>query len=640
MPIPTPLRCALGLLLATPACGDETPVTDDESSEGSSGGSSATGATTADTSAGTDTSATQPTGGPETSGEPDTDGSSESPGTSEGPSASCGDGQLDPGELCDDGNDDEEDECTTLCLPPSCGDGLVQSGLGEGCDDGNDDNFDACPSDCLAAECGDGIREGEEGCDDGLENGNGTSTCTSACAENVCGDGYVATLMEACDEAAANGDGTSTCTSECQRNRCGDGYVLADAYEQCDDGDENGIGLCSRTCTTTIVAAGLAHTCARSPEGNVRCWGFHSYGALGYGNLDNVGDDEVPADAGDVDVGGTVVGLAAGGLRTCVVLEGNTLRCWGNGFFGSLGLGTGDQNIGDDDVPSDAPEIDLGGPVLDVAMGTDHSCALLMDGTVRCWGYRACGTPGYGAPGAGQYIGDDESPSVPEALVDVGGTVVQITAAQDHTCAVLEDGALVCWGSNSDGRLGYGYATGFVGDDETPADVGAVQVGEPVLEVAGGAASTCVLLAGGRTVCAGDGQYGGLASGNTADQGLGDSFENLPDAPIGIDARHLFGHTALQCASGATGNLRCWGSGEHGYMLLGYVGDDETPEALGDLEIDEPVVAVTSGIFQTCITTFDGGIRCWGENPRGELGYGNIVDQHLAENAPDLEIWD
>jgi cysteine-rich repeat protein len=97
----------------------------------------------------------------------------------------CGDGIVDPGEECDDGNDIDDDECTNACTLPACGDGIVQAG--EECDDGNDDDTDACLSNCTLASCGDGIVwVGVEECDDGnlvdLDGCNADCTLTAGLA--------------------------------------------------------------------------------------------------------------------------------------------------------------------------------------------------------------------------------------------------------------------------------------------------------------------------------------------------------------------------------------------------------------------------------------------------------------------------
>jgi cysteine-rich repeat protein len=98
--------------------------------------------------------------------------------------ASCGGGYVQDGvEMCDDGNDDETDGCNTMCLPGSCGGGVVE--VGEQCDDGNRDTFDECPA-CQLAFCGDGfIQAGIEICDDGNLDTNDACIAPFACRPTV-----------------------------------------------------------------------------------------------------------------------------------------------------------------------------------------------------------------------------------------------------------------------------------------------------------------------------------------------------------------------------------------------------------------------------------------------------------------------
>src|SRR5207244_379546 len=128
---------------------------------------------------------------------------------------------------------------------------------------------------------------------------------------------------------------------------------------------------------------GRSHTCALLEGGTVRCWGEGLSGSLGYGNVNNIGDDESPASAGDVDVGGTVVQISVGAAHTCALLEGGTVRCWG----ANLQLGYGNMNIvGDDETPASVGDVDVGGPAVQLAAGGFHTCVVLDGGAVRCWG--------------------------------------------------------------------------------------------------------------------------------------------------------------------------------------------------------------------------------------------------------------
>ncbi|MFO8072434.1 MAG: hypothetical protein R6V85_11225, partial [Polyangia bacterium] len=155
------------------------------------------------------------------------------------------------------------------------------------------------------------------------------------------------------------------------------------------------------------VAAGGDHTCAILEGGDVVCWGWNGAGGqLGYGNTENVGDDELPADVGTVDVGAEVVQISAGGGFTCAVLAGGGLKCWG---IWSYEAG---EMVGDDESPADVDPISVGGAVTRVSAGGSHVCAVMASGTLRCWGRNDDGQLGYGDAYAGEdFLGDDEPPA-------------------------------------------------------------------------------------------------------------------------------------------------------------------------------------------------------------------------------------
>jgi len=128
--------------------------------------------------------------------------------------AVCGDGVVEGMEACDDGNDDNTDDCLDTCAAASCGDGFVWVD-NEACDDGNDVDTDACTTTCAAAACGDGVVwEGMEACDDGNE--VDTDDCPTTCAVASCGDGFLWAGNETCEDGNADpGDGCDdSCTTE------------------------------------------------------------------------------------------------------------------------------------------------------------------------------------------------------------------------------------------------------------------------------------------------------------------------------------------------------------------------------------------------------------------------------------------
>ncbi|HMJ11315.1 MAG TPA: hypothetical protein VK524_07890, partial [Polyangiaceae bacterium] len=241
----------------------------------------------------------------------------------------------------------------------------------------------------------------------------------------------------------------------------GAGGFLGYGHDQTIGDDEVPAGLAELQIGGSVVqlAMGFVHTCALLSNGKVRCWGSSYDGALGYGNFDNIGDDEAAGAGGDVDLGGTVARIAVGWEHTCAVLTDGRLRCWGRNSEGQLGYAHS-ATIGDDETPASAGDVPVGSPVRQVALGAHHTCALLTTGKVRCWGTSESGQLGYGNT-------QSVSPASAAADVNVGGSVVQIAAGVAHTCALLTTGAVRCWGSNNYGELGYPSA-GNIGDDELP----------------------------------------------------------------------------------------------------------------------------------------------------------------------------
>ena len=162
----------------------------------------------------------------------------------------CGDGVQDPGEQCDDGeNNSDQGACKLDCTPQACGDGHL--GPGELCDDGDLEDTDLCTSTCTPAACGDGFVQPGEDCDDG--DPDGLDACTEHCIQNVCGDGVVYTGVEACDDAGAS----ATCDADCTAPQCGDGDHNPTAGEVCDDGNDSNLDECTTACE--LPACGDGH---------------------------------------------------------------------------------------------------------------------------------------------------------------------------------------------------------------------------------------------------------------------------------------------------------------------------------------------------------------------------------------------
>jgi cysteine-rich repeat protein len=161
----------------------------------------------------------------------------------------CGDGTVNPGEQCDDGNNVNGDACTNTCKTAYCGDGII-GGL-EQCDDGqqnSNDRANACRTTCRKAHCGDGVVDSGEQCD-------GSSNCTLECKIAYCGDGILQ-QGEQCDDGYLNSDSNpNACRTHCTLATCGDG--VTDRNEQCDDGNQTNDDSCSNSCKAASCGDGI-----------------------------------------------------------------------------------------------------------------------------------------------------------------------------------------------------------------------------------------------------------------------------------------------------------------------------------------------------------------------------------------------
>lgn len=481
-------------------------------------------------------------------------------------------------------------ECRT---PDDCSDGVFCNGE-EACTDGSCEPAIIAACDdrvaCTVDICDESGRRCRNNADHGLcSNGlfcDGAETCSAA----GCVDGPPPALADGvqCRNGRITAGAAHTCAllnggavycwgrSDLGQTGHGNTTVFGDTEPASAGG-----ALAFGGQVVVDVEAGDLHTCALLASGNVRCWGFGGNGRLGYGNTANLGDGpgETPASLPDVDLGGVAVQIAAGGSHTCALLADGAVRCWGLNADGQLGYGNV-VNVGDDETPASVDPVDLGRAAVEIAAGGSHTCALLQGGSVRCWGSPAFGQLGNGSTTI--KIGDNETPAAVDP-VDVGGTVTRIAAGTSHTCAVLDGGAVRCWGRGLSGQLGYGSASNVL----TPSAAGDVPVGGAVTDLALGDGHTCARLAGGAVRCWGRGDHGQLGNADTANLG-DDEVLMLSDIDLGATAAHLSAGADHNCALLASGQVRCWGNaglGRLGHGDLFDIGDDETPTSAGDVPL-------------------------------------------------------
>ena len=239
------------------------------------------------------------------------------------------------------------------------------------------------------------------------------------------------------------------------------------------------------------VAVGGAHACALMQEaspvggGAVRCWGLNDRGQLGNSSRTNAAE---PVTVSQFESAGARA-LAAGNKHTCAITNVGRVKCWGDNDRNQLGIDSPNPLEKWSITPVEVPG--LGDDVIGIAAGGAHTCALKQTGEVKCWGSLSNGQVGDGNLGFAQIT---PAPAV-------GGIVsngLAITAGGAHTCALLDNGAVQCWGRNSSRELG---ADSLLISETLPLDVKSVNFG--ALAVAAGENFTCILTNDSKVKCFG-----------------------------------------------------------------------------------------------------------------------------------------
>ncbi len=401
------------------------------------------------------------------------------------------------------------------------------------------------------------------------------------------------------------------------------------------------------------VETGRNFACAVMADRRVKCWGSNFYGELGLG--DHVNRGEQQSDMGNalpyVDLGvDRVRQLTLGDHHACVLFGRNGVKCWGRNDYGQLGLGdTENRGDGAGEMGTHLPLVLVAPPdvgISSIDAGANHTCAVIEDGSVSCWGYNFDGQLGIGSQ---QNHGDDWLEFPGDHTVDLGwgADVMQVSAGEDHTCALLDDATVQCWGGNSKGQLGIGN-TSTIGDslldmggNLTAVDLDTVDV--PVFVVAGGQHS-CALFLGGQVKCWGSNLNGELGQGHT--DNIGDNslktgpFLDFIDFHADYEqAESVTAGSSFNCAL-ASGKVVCWGNNANGELAQGHdldIGDD--PDEMGSESIDadigsSAVTQVSAGANFACARFGHGRIKCWGYNQYGKLGLGL---EHLDTRGKDAE---
>ncbi|PRQ03158.1 Regulator of chromosome condensation (RCC1) repeat protein [Enhygromyxa salina] len=482
---------------------------------------------------------------------------------------------------------------------------------------------------------------GTAGIDDSVTDGSNSDSTETGVATTT-GDGDMSCDGELGCACALN----ETCVDDlmcsegtCVSSTCGDGVISAG--ESCDDANVTNSDGCNADCQPTEVveiSAGGYHTCALFNSGEARCWGRGNYGQLGQGNTNLIGDSETPASALAIVLAAPIISIRAGDQHTCALLDTGGVACWGLAALGRLGYAN-TSNIGDDELPVVAGTVQLGEVAIAIDAGDTYTCALLNTGYPICWG-----SGGYhlGQEDTNNHLGDDEHPGS-AAVIDVGSTSSMIVAGSSSACALRDDDELICWGNNSYGELGLVSLSNQIPISQAigmPA-----QIPKPPLMLDFGSQHACAIFKDTNHLsCWGHHASGRLGYPGQAED-IGDNEQPGNSVVLGGTPIAVATGDAHSCAVLEDGDVLCWGqasAGQLGYGNTNIIGDNETPEAAGAVAIGGPAVAVTAGRQHTCALRDDNEVVCWGEGSWGALGYGtpaDIGDNETPETAGVVEVY-
>jgi RHS repeat-associated protein len=336
----------------------------------------------------------------------------------------------------------------------------------------------------------------------------------------------------------------------------------------------------------------------------VQCWGDDGYGQLGDGTTTN--NTHIPVDITKLGelAPASVVSVGVGADHACALIDDGTVKCWGDNEFGQLGQGSLSPQFSS--IPRAVPSL---AGVAALKVKYNHTCALLVDGTITCWGddwaSQSLGpTPVSGGPGA------------PYSSLAIGAL---------DACAV-QQGQAYCWGDDSNGQLGDGTADHST---ETPKVIPGINTGA-VSDLAIGVFHACA-LAGGERWCWGVNTHGQFGNGTTSTTPADPTDIATASGPLSAgdgftcEAAPGAGLNVLKCAGvNSAGELGRGGTiDQHSFVPVLVNGD---PAPARSFEVGE---------LTTCGVGVAGGVYCWGDNSYGEVGEG---DENTPVKSPTVVV--
>jgi alpha-tubulin suppressor-like RCC1 family protein len=368
--------------------------------------------------------------------------------------------------------------------------------------------------------------------------------------------------------------------------------------------------------------------------------------------------------------------IYAGGNHSCVLFDGGQVKCWGDNSMGQLGIGitAGSMGMAGTEMGVNLPFVSLGTngeSAKSLSLGYQHTCAILNNDQLKCWGSNTKGqlgrdnTVNIGTLSTGTLALQNINP------ITLGTTVNYVSAGYTSTCAILKNDTVKCWGASSQstsygGMFGRDIASAnpipALGDAPGEmATVGTSIIGVGIIPITIqiGFNHTCMIgLIGSTNIMkcwGGDskntGQNGMKAS--SANRGMGDAVGEM--ATIGT---FIFGSGTLpvsvsssymhNCAILSDLGIKCWGDNSFGQLGIAHVTNtavsSATPSANGNLiavtntSLGDSPLEISVGQYHNCATvnTSPTKVKCWGSNLNGQLGYNSATTANKGDTVNEM----
>lgn len=454
--------------------------------------------------------------------------------------------------------------------------------------DSTDAMEEISPNPCAQASCSDGNPCTTDVCVAG-------KGCEFQPATGTCDDGNLCTADDSCSGGGCAGKPIGPCTdgNDCTIDACNPKQGCT--FTGVADGAKcAGGGVCAAAkCLFSgkDVAVGGTHACAIDVNGAVKCWGDNTYGQLGDGTQIHRAE---PVQV--VGFGYGAKAIALGNEHSCAIDAAGGVKCWGRGGY-----------LGADSFSNSAIPVDVVGHKTGVAAiraGAGGTCAIKEMGNLSCW-----------SP-----INAGPTPSLPSAPYGFGG-VKDVAVGAEKACAIDLGGAVWCFALPA----GKGIATAGIASGAK--------------SIAGGGATTCVIVDGGELKCWGENKFGQLGLGNASPSPT-TTPTTVPGFGAGTYAVAVGDSGGHVCAINSAGKLFCWGRNYLGQLGDGLQVDKSSPtQVVGS---GGGTAKVQVGPNSTCSVGANGEIKCWGSNLLGKLGRGGIAfalpEQVVGLGAPIAKI--